>query len=115
MGVTRLLAAVCMGSTLWCTARAAQRLDTSRIESGEITVDAEQISYDKKADTVTARGNVVIRRGETELRADGVHLDRRTNEAEARGHVRVSDADGTMLAEQVELNLDDETGALQGA
>ena len=44
MGVTRLLAAVCVFCTLLSAASLAQRLDASRVESGEISVDAEQIS-----------------------------------------------------------------------
>jgi LPS-assembly protein len=115
MGVTRLLAAACVGCTLWSAASSAQHLGAPRFESGEITVDAEQVSYDKRTDTVVARGNVVIRRGETEVRADEVQLDRRTNTAEARGHVSVTDAEGTMSAENMDFNLDEETGALLSA
>jgi LPS-assembly protein len=84
-------------------------------ESEEITIDAEQISYDQKSNTVTARGNVVVRRGETELRADEVRFDRDTNEADAHGHVILTAPEGDIHAEAMHLNLDEETGVLQGA
>src|SRR5262249_17823183 len=101
--------------TLGSVAGYAQRLGTPLVETGEMTIDAEEISYDKKGDTVTARGNVVIRRGQTELRADEVRLNRPTNDAEAFGHVNLTDQEGTIHADYVHLNLDEETGALRAA
>lgn len=80
-----------------------------------MTVDAEQISYEEKTDTILARGKVIIRRGDTEIRADEVRLNRRTNDAEARGHVQVQDPEGTISADAMYLNLDEETGFLEGA
>ncbi len=87
-----------------------------RLDSGEqVIVDADSLSYDKTTDTISATGNVMIRRGETELMADQVILRRATNEAEAYGNVSLSDPEGVLFAETILLNLDDETGALTGA
>jgi LPS-assembly protein len=85
------------------------------IDQEEIGIDAEQISYDQKTNTVVASGNVVITRGAIELRADEVRLNRATNEAEARGNVRLTNPEGTVTADVVSLNLDEETGFLTDA
>src|ERR1700687_3473641 len=86
--------------------------DTGREEIG---IDAEEISYDQKSDTVMARGNVVITRGVMVLHADEVRVHRGTNEADAHGNVRLTTADGVASADDLHLNLDEETGFLERA
>ena len=114
MGALRfLVAALLLSLLLPITSRA--QLPSPDVDADEIGIDAEQISYDQKTNTVVARGKVVITRGDTELRADEVRLNRATNEAEARGNVRVTNPGGTITADVVSLNLDEETGFLTGA
>ena len=113
MGARRFLAATLLLGALF--AAAARGQDARFTESQPIGIDAEQISYDQKANTVVARGSVVIKRGESELRADEVTVNRTTNVAEARGHVRFTDPDGTVVADAMELDLDQETGWLTHA
>jgi len=84
-------------------------------ESEEVTIDADEVTYDRRSDTVSARGNVLVRRGETELRADEVSFNRATNVADARGRVNLSDPQGTLTADALQLNLDEETGIIEGA
>jgi LPS-assembly protein len=115
MGVTRFLAAVLLLSALGASAVHGQKMQLPTTEAEEIRIDAEQISYDQKTDTVVAEGNVVITRGETVLRADHVWVNRTTNEADARGHVTLTQTDGTIVAEAVHLNLEEETGFLEKA
>jgi LPS-assembly protein len=115
MGQTRFVAAVSLIAALLSSVSAAQPAEAPFIEAAETTIDAEQITYDQKTDTVTARGKVVIRRGDTELRADEVAFNRTTSEVDARGNVEVSDPEGTIAAEALQLNLDDETGVLEDA
>jgi LPS-assembly protein len=100
---------------LFCARIEAQEGAPSFGADGEINVDAEEITYDRKADQVVARGKVVIRRGETELRADEVRIDRTTNQAEAFGNVRVTSPDGTVDADRAHLDLNNETGLLENA
>ena len=78
----------------------------------EITVDAESVSYDKKADTVSAAGAVVVRRGDSVLRADEVRLNRQTNEADAQGNAILTTPEAEIRASSMSLDLDDETGEL---
>jgi LPS-assembly protein len=114
MGASRVLVPALILSVLLPFPGRAQ-LPSPDIEAEEIGIDAEQISYDQKTNTVVARGKVVITRGDTELRADEVRLNRTTNEAEARGNVTVTNPEGTITAEVVSLNLDEETGFLTKA
>lgn len=81
----------------------------------EITVDAESLSYDKKTDTISASGDVIIRRGESVLRADKVQLDRRTNEADVLGDSVLTSGEVEIHADSMHLDLDDETGELTDA
>lgn len=115
MGATRFMALACLVVALVPGRGRALSSDANRGGTGEIGIDAEQISYDQKANVVTARGKVVITRGQTELRADEVRLNRATNEAEARGNVSVTDPEGTLFADAMTLNLDEETGSLDTA
>ena len=82
---------------------------------GEITIDADSITYEQKEDTVSAKGNVVIRRGDTVLRADAVRLNRRTSEADATGGATLTTPDGVVQAEEIHFDFDKETGMLLDA
>jgi LPS-assembly protein len=115
MRVSYLSKALALLILLFATSTAGQEEITSLKSDGEINVDAAEISYDRKADQVVARGNVVIRRGETELRADEVRIDRPSNQAEALGNVQLITPDGVIDADRAYIDLDSETGALRNA
>jgi LPS-assembly protein len=76
--------------------------------------EADGLSYDDASDSVTAFGNVVMRRGNQSVRADKVVWNRKTGEVEASGSIRLVDADGNQLFAD-SLMLDDElrAGAMQ--
>lgn len=84
-------------------------------EGEEVNIDAEEMTYDREAGQVVARGKVVIRRGEMILRADEVRIDRVANQAEALGQVELVTPDGTIEADSARINLTDETGLLENA
>ncbi len=87
----------------------------SGVGADQVTVDADMLTVDQETESVAASGNVVIRRGDMELRADEVRFSRLTNEAEAFGHVSVIDPNAVIFADHMQLNLDDEIGALMKA
>lgn len=62
-----------------------------------IDFTADRVEYDSKADTVTAAGNVVLRRDQQSARADAVTYDRKTGQVLATGHVRVIDENGNAV------------------
>lgn len=93
----------------------AKAADSAAGGGEEITVNADSLSYDSNADTLTASGNVVIRRGDAELRAEKVILNRSTSEAEVDGEAIFSNPQAQIRAKSMELNMDSETGLLTGA
>lgn len=79
---------------------------------GEVTIDAEHIEFDQRANVITARGAVKITRGDMVLTADTVRVHRETQVAEAEGNVVVVDPQGTLAAQALTLDLVNETGAM---
>src|SRR5437899_7974902 len=104
MGKAGLLVAAFLIAFVCAAAAQAQRAGPIA-EEGEVRIEAEEVSYDQRANTIVARGNVIIRRGDMELHADEVRLNRTTNDAAARGHVSIIDPNGAIFADQVQLNL----------
>ncbi len=81
-------------------------------KAGEVTIDAEHIEYDQRADVITARGAVKITRGDMVLTADTVKVHRTSQVADATGNVVVVDPQGTLSADVLTLDLVQETGAM---
>lgn len=84
-------------------------------EDVPITIDADSVIYEEPTNTVIARGNVRIQYGETVLEAREVRLNRNTNEATATGNVSLADPEGTLFADNLRVDFDDETGVLVDA
>ncbi|HSP97467.1 MAG TPA: LPS assembly protein LptD [Candidatus Dormibacteraeota bacterium] len=80
-----------------------------------ITIDAQSLDYDQKGDILSATGDVLIRRGETTLRADSVEFNRRTSEARAIGDAVLTSPEAEITADAIFLDINNETGELQGA
>ena len=95
----------------WTPTARAQNAATS----DEITIDAESLDYDQAGDTLSASGDVLIRRGDTTLQADSVEFNRRTSEARAIGDALLTSPDAEIHADAIFLDLENETGELQGA
>ena len=78
-----------------------------------VDFEADAISYADDDDSVTASGNVVLRREGRSVRADKVTWSRKTGKIVATGNIRMVDADGNQLfTESLELNDEFETGAM---
>lgn len=78
-----------------------------------IAFEADQLAYDNSADTVTARGNVVLRSDDGSVRADQVVWNRQTGEILATGNIRFVDDGGNQLyTETLKLNDKFEAGAM---
>ena len=79
-----------------------------------IDFEADAISYADDDDTVTASGNVVLRREGRSVRADKVTWSRKTGKILASGNIRMVDGDGNQLfTESLDLNDEFETGGMQ--
>lgn len=79
----------------------------------EIAFEANELSYDSDNEIVTANGNVVMRSGTQSVRADRVSWDRRANQVTAHGDIRYVDGDGNVLyTDSLSLTGDLRIGAM---
>lgn len=75
---------------------------------------ADEVTYDRELDIVTARGNVEISQGDRVLRADTLTYNRRVNLITATGNVTLIEPTGDVLfADFVELTDDFRDGIIQ--
>ncbi|MBU7580844.1 MAG: LPS-assembly protein LptD, partial [Porphyrobacter sp.] len=79
----------------------------------QIDFEASELSYNNESDTVTARGNVILRSEDRSVRADEVVWFRQTGKIIASGNIRMVDEAGNQLfTDQVELTEEFDTGAM---
>ena len=79
-----------------------------------IAFEADTVEYDQNADTVTATGNVVLRRDEQSVRSDTVTWNRKSGQIVASGSVRLVDENGNQLyTDRIELTDELKTGAME--
>jgi LPS-assembly protein len=82
--------------------------------AGETRFEADRVTYASDAETVTATGNVVLRREEQTVRADVVTWNRKTGQIEASGNIRfVDDAGNVLYTDKVELTDTLKAGAVE--
>ena len=79
----------------------------------QIGFEADILEYSSNNETVTARGNVLLRSGDRSLRADTVSWNEETGDIIAEGRVRFVDENGNQLfSERIELDDEFEAGAM---
>jgi LPS-assembly protein len=79
-----------------------------------IEFEADTLAYDEAVETVTASGNVLLRRDAAWLTADLVGWNRTTGAVEASGNVRIDSGDGNVaVADRVELTDTLRDGAVE--
>lgn len=89
------------------------QIEAEQIADRKIEFEANELLYDNNADTVTARGNVILRGEEGSVRADEVVWDRRSGRILASGNIRfVDDAGNQLFTESLELTDKFEAGAM---
>nr|WP_233992058.1 LPS assembly protein LptD [Porphyrobacter sp. AAP82] len=78
-----------------------------------IDFEARELAYNDQTDTVTARGDVILRSEDRSVRADAVTWDRKTGKIIATGNIRLVDEAGNQLfTDQVELTEEFDAGAM---
>ncbi|MEO6092127.1 MAG: LPS assembly protein LptD [Novosphingobium sp.] len=95
---------------------AAPPIDTLPDEaaSDSIAFEADTVEYNQNDESVTASGNVALRRGLQSARADKVTWNRQSGRIMASGNVRLVDEDGNQLfTDSAELTDELKTGAMQ--
>ena len=83
-------------------------------QAGEqIGFEADQLAYDENADTITARGGVILRGDTASVRADEVVWNRGSGTIIASGNVRfVDNAGNQIFTDTIELTDEFEAGAM---
>lgn len=83
-------------------------------QPAEIRFQSDRVTYASDAETVTATGNVVLRRAQQTVRADVVTWNRKTGQIEASGNIRFVDEGGNVLyTDKVELTDELKAGAIE--
>lgn len=85
----------------------AKFLNEPPVSKDIIELAADQLTFDSKADLITAAGNVRVVRGEYTLTADAIEYDQNTGIVMARGKVRIVDSNENIL-ESDTLEISDE-------
>ncbi len=81
---------------------------------GSIGFEADALGYNDGDDTVTATGNVILRRADQQLTADSVSWNRTSGVIVASGNVRLRDADGNVVyTDRLELTDELRAGAME--
>ena len=83
-------------------------------QSPPIDFEADRVEYAQDADSVTASGNVVLRREGKSLKADSVTWSRKTGKIVASGNIRMVDEDGNQLfTDKLDLTDEFQAGAME--
>ena len=110
---TLAIALVLASSLTWSrSAHAAfAEVEADKDAKNQTLLQADSISYDDDANTVTAEGYVEIQRGDRILLADKIVFNRTTDIATATGNVSMIEADGTaMFFEKAQVTGDFKEG-----
>ena len=88
-----------------CISWGAAELDTSNEPDAPWRIFADQIDYDKKTQTYTAEGNVILKQNNRKITADRILYNTDTMKAYATGHVVVTAGDDILTGERIEMDL----------
>ena len=95
-------------------ARSPRETVASETQGPPIDFEADSVAYADDADSVTASGNVVLRREGKSLKADSVTWSRKTGKITASGNIRMVDEDGNQLfTEKLDLTDEFQAGAME--
>src|SRR4051812_34824105 len=77
-------------------------------------ISADIIDYVEDTQEITARGHVVIVQSSSTLHTDVARYDRRHKRLVARGKVVLREKEGVMMGDQLDYDLDAESGVVMG-
>jgi LPS-assembly protein len=76
-------------------------------------IEADEIRYDQISDEYIAEGNVLIYKANVRLLADYVHFDHKNMKAYALGNVVLTNGTDLLSGTSLELDLEDQVGAIE--
>jgi len=87
---------------------------TTKPEKGSgYKLQADNFFYDKRQDTYSAKGNVILRTANSVIYADQIRLDAATREAILEGNIRIEQDGDWLEGQQAYLDLEQERGIIQ--
>lgn len=82
---------------------------------GPVTIEADNLLFDREAQIYYAHGNVEVTRGNFSLKADHARLNKSTNDLMAWGNVLAKEGEDVIECERLEVNTETRLGKLYGA
>jgi len=79
----------------------------------KVTVQADNVDYDRKTGIYTATGNVKISQGPAVLTSDKATLNEQTGDAEATGKARLVSEDNVVFADRIRVNFNTSLGIIE--
>jgi len=96
-----------------------RELKADQILDGDIQqpwkIEADEITYDRRLDQYTARGNVKISKNDKQLTADFIEFDHKTMHAYAQGNVVLTVGQDILSGSHMEIDLDRQVGSIENA
>lgn len=118
LGVARAIVAPIMSLALLATLAGTSALARAKAppaaSASRMVVEAKELAYDERNNTVTASGNVQIYYKGRILEADRVVYDRKAQRVFATGHAKLTETDGTVAyADRFDLTDDFKNGFIE--
>ena len=76
-----------------------------QLDGNQTTLDADEVYFEEKTFTGSAKGNAVFRSSNLHLFADEIHFEKKRGYLSAKGKVVLITHEHRILAHEVELNL----------
>lgn len=86
-------------------------LPSAHAQLGKLDVQADSLNFEQEANTVTASGNVRLRKGTQSLSADVVTYNTVTEQAHARGNVVFTNGDQVWKGDELQYNFITQEGS----
>jgi LPS-assembly protein len=82
---------------------------------GPMDIEADELTYDREAQTFEAHGQVEVNRGDLSLKADHVQMNMATKALVAWGNVLLREGEDVIECERLEINIETQLGRIHQA
>jgi len=96
-------------------AKAGEVSVTKEMKAEPVDIEADQLIYEKEAQTYQAHGQVEVNRGNFSLKADHAQLNMATKELVAWGNVLLREGEDVIECQRLEVNIESRLGKIHQA
>lgn len=97
----------------FCEDRLEESMKGLASRKEKVTIQADNIQYDRKTKIYSAHGNVRISQGENILTSDEATLNEETGDAEARGKAQLVTPTNILFADDLKVNFNTKLGVIE--